>query len=335
MSEQISPEDWAKSLKARDEISKINKDLDKDEPYSLGGDGDKGDPEELDREEKAKKETLQNALGYHTIPMSSLPTLGRFYPKGSTISIRALTVQEIRHWSTVDDSQPLDVNTHLNQIVLSCCNLKDSQNKSLGYQQLCDADRLFILLSIRDLTYKNGEAKIDIPVRCNCGATEETKIPLRHEAIVLHDELPENLERYYDSEERAFVIKSRTYGKLLLHPPRVGVMEKVYAHISEYEQQKKSWDKSFYITLPYLITNPKLLDDQKSYNRIYNEFQTWEGKKFSIYQKMIEELKMGPTEKIKGTCSKQGCNAEVIGDLTFPDGIRSLFLVSNIDDELL
>jgi len=332
---EINPEDWASKLKAMDEASGINREKKEEKPYSIAGDQDKLDSGSVEEDDFRQKKTLQQAIGYVPIPVSSLPTNGRFYPSGTTLLIKALTVEQVRHWSTVDDSQPIDVNSHLNQIILSCCTLKGPDGRSLGYKQICDADRLFILLSIRDLTYKEGEAKIDIPIRCSCGASSETKVPLSHDSIVLHEELEESIEKYYDSDERCFVIRSASHGDLVLHLPRIGVMEKVYNQISEYERQQKTWDKSFYITLPYLITNSNLLDDQKAFNRMYNDFKTWSIGKYSIYQKMIEKLKMGPTEKIKGTCSKIGCGAEVTASLTFPDGIRSLFLISNIESELL
>lgn len=334
----ISPEEWAKNLKAMDEASGINRNLEdssEEQVYSLAGDNDEVDPDILNEESKKEKLSIEESLGKIFIPMENLPTKGRFYPKGSKIYVEALTVQEIRHWSTVDDSQPLEVNSYLNQILFSSTTFKTSDGKSIGYQQICDADRLFLLLFIRDLSMKEGEAKIEIPIRCRCGANQETKVLLSHSSIVLHEELEENLEKYYDEEERCFIIKTKSFGGLTMHLPRVGVMEKVYAKIAELEQQKKPWDKSFYVCLPFLIKNHALLDDEKSMNRLYNEFIQWSPKKFSIYDTMINKLKVGPTDQIKGICSKKGCGAEVTGDLTFPNGIKSLFAISNIDDELL
>lgn len=332
----LSPEEWAAQLKAKDQLYGKNYGGDgEQQPYSLAGDLDKIDLDKSDREEEMKRASLHNKLGYIKIPYENLPTKGRFYPNDSELMIRSLTVQELRHWSTIDDSQPLDVNSHLNQILLSSSKLVDlNSGKNIGYQYICDADRLFILLMIRDLTFKEPESKIEIPIRCNCGANVETKVTLKHNSIVLHEELPEKIDKYYDAEQKCFIIKTNN-GNYVLHLPRVGVMEKVYNKISELEQQKRAWDKSFYVTLPYLIINPKLVEDEKQLNKLYNEFILWDIKKFQIIDSMIRELKIGPTDKIKGSCSKSGCGAEVIGDLTFPDGIRSLFTVSNIDSELL
>ena len=41
---------------------------------------------------------------YHNIPLDCLPSLGRFYPENTRISIRAARVDEIREFSAIDEN---------------------------------------------------------------------------------------------------------------------------------------------------------------------------------------------------------------------------------------
>jgi len=59
------------------------------------------------------------ALGWHEIPLSSLPSEGRFYPADTVIKIRSAKVAEIRHFSTIDESNLLDVDDKLNRSNIS------------------------------------------------------------------------------------------------------------------------------------------------------------------------------------------------------------------------
>jgi hypothetical protein len=47
--------------------------------------------------------------GYKNIPISMLPSKGIFYPSDWYVTIRSATVGEIRHFSTVDEFDDIDV----------------------------------------------------------------------------------------------------------------------------------------------------------------------------------------------------------------------------------
>ena len=51
-----------------------------------------------------EQKSLGDNLGYQTIPIKDLPTQGLFYPEGTEIKIRAANVGEIRHWSTISET---------------------------------------------------------------------------------------------------------------------------------------------------------------------------------------------------------------------------------------
>ena len=68
--------------------------------------------EELSRVEKMRD--------YHNIPLDCLPSLGRFYPDNTRISIRAARVDEIREFSAIDENDIKDVTDKLTYMVSQC-----------------------------------------------------------------------------------------------------------------------------------------------------------------------------------------------------------------------
>ena len=57
-------------------------------------------------------------LGFHNVDISTLPSGGRFYPVGSKLAIRPAQVSEVRHFSTIDEGNLLDIEDKLNHIVI-------------------------------------------------------------------------------------------------------------------------------------------------------------------------------------------------------------------------
>jgi hypothetical protein len=51
------------------------------------------------------------------LPLQNLPSEGFGYPDGLEIGIRAAQVSEIRHYSTIDENDPIDVDDKINHIL--------------------------------------------------------------------------------------------------------------------------------------------------------------------------------------------------------------------------
>ena len=84
-------------------------------------------------------------LGFHNVDISTLPSGGRFYPVGSKLAIRPAQVSEVRHFSTIDEGNLLDIEDKLNHIVKNCTRF-NSGTKVLSYKDILEEDRIYILL---------------------------------------------------------------------------------------------------------------------------------------------------------------------------------------------
>ena len=56
-------------------------------------------------------------IGWYEVPLESLPTKGMFYPNESRLLIKPANVSIIRHFSTVDDTNPLELNDAFDYIL--------------------------------------------------------------------------------------------------------------------------------------------------------------------------------------------------------------------------
>jgi hypothetical protein len=64
------------------------------------------------------------------------------------------------------------------------------------------------------------------------------------------------------------------------------------------------------------------------------ESDNWTKEEFYIYFELSERIKVGTKPKATVKCPKCG-GREVTAEITFPRGIRSLFIISDIFRELL
>ena len=177
----------------------------------------------MDKFKQQEAKEADVVLGYHAIPIKSLPSAGMFYPEGVELHIRSAKVVEIRHFSTMDENNILDVDEKLNSILESCTRVTSSK-KRISYKDLLEEDRFFLILSIRDLTFPEPETNLSVDHVDKKGET--------HKIEVLKDnftyfKVPENIEKYYDSTERAFLIETKSFGTLQMAPPTIGIMQKM------------------------------------------------------------------------------------------------------------
>lgn len=280
----------------------------------------------MDKFKQQEAKEADVVLGYHAIPIKSLPSAGMFYPEGVELHIRSAKVVEIRHFSTMDENNILDVDEKLNSILESCTRVTSSK-KRISYKDLLEEDRFFLILSIRDLTFPEPETNLSVDHVDKKGET--------HKIEVLKDnftyfKVPENIEKYYDSTERAFLIETKSFGTLQMAPPTIGIMQKMTAYIKDRQEKNLKVDQSVLQIMPYMITEWRGFTDKEIF-KFEIEMNSWSNKKYSLIYKLAEQMKVG---------IKPDMNVQIGDDwedvpIGFRDGIKSIFIVQDIAGELL
>lgn len=280
-------------------------------------------------DDSSEMKNIRDRIGYVNLMMENLPSKGKFYSHDTKISIRAARVEEIREFSTLEETNLFDVDDKFNNILVSCCRV-DIGNSKGSYKDILEEDRIFVILSIKELTFVKGENKLTHKAVCSQCDTENT-YEFKTNNLQYHDS-HEELSKYLSEEHKCYVIPTKNSGTLRMAPPNIGVMKAITKMIKEKEEKKEKWDKSFFQTLPYYQLEWRGLDEKKIFDKQV-EFQSWSTIKYSTVFRLAEKMKIGVKPELLHPCEK--CGAEVSVPITFRGGLKSIFVISDTTGELL
>ncbi len=295
----------------------------------------------VNQEESVETKSLGKASGYEStnelnfipgyieLDSTLFPTKGLFYENGSKFLIRATTVKEIRAFSVINEQDPWSVDEAINDILKSCLIYRIG-TKMMSYKDLKEDDRFYVVMSIRELTFVKGENKIELkPICTECNT--QNSVELRSDLITAT--LPsDKMMKYYSEENKIFEVKTKSNGIIYVEPPSVGVSMQITSYIKKLHEEGKKPDASFLKVLPYMTKEWRGLTE-KTIKDLEVEFIGWDATLFLTMNTIVEMAKVTISETVKLTCSS--CQSEVTTPINFPDGIKSIFVISNIDSELL
>lgn len=291
---------------------------------------------EDDRSLDAELTRVNKLRDYHNIPLDCLPSLGRFYPDNTQISIRAARVDEIREFSAIDENDIKDVTDKLTYMVSQCVKVHYG-NIPGSYRDLLSADRIVLILKIREITFLDGMSSIKLPVPANAcetiGCKTQETVIFNSTKLNFTSPAPE-LEKYYDSVNKCYNIKTKSFGVITLYPPTIGVTSIITNWIVERAKEEKRFDAALTEILQYLVGNWRKLNNNSIFNTL-GELSAWSTEKFTLVYRLIEKITIGIEFELKDRC--ETCGGEITVPITFPDGYKSLFVptVSDFGDELL
>jgi hypothetical protein len=277
---------------------------------------------------------LNSMVGYTALNLNQFPSKGKFYRDDFEIHIRAAKVAEVRAFSTVDENNLKEVDDGLNNIVLSCTKILYGNQRG-SYKDILEEDRIYLILAIRELTFKTGEQTLMMPVgkkgckQNNCKAQES--VELRTENLQFNNVI-DTIEKYYDPTDKCYTVATKSYGEIKMAPPTIGVMRAITDYIRDREEKNLSWDKSTLAILPYLQREWRGWNEKDIFAKI-TTFQGWDATKYTIVYRLAEDMKVGVKPEMGFPC--KSCGEEVTVPLTFPGGIKALFIIPDISSELL
>ena len=267
-----------------------------------------------------KELPIANQIGWIPIPVADLPTKGLFYPKETGIAIRSANGGEIRHWSTLQEDDLSSLDDMLNYIIERCVTIK-STIESIGYlswKDLKEVDRFYLLLAIHELTFPNGENQLQIKL------SDTKKINVVKD-MVSYITLDPKLMKYYDEDERCFILKLKTNKVLSLDLPSVGVTQWLKNYIIRKQRAQEYLDEDYLSFAPFIIRQWKGLNDDL-YNKYVEDSHKWDVTTISllVHVKQLFSDTINPVIKF----TDEG-GAEQTAPLNFQGGIKSLFLISD------
>ena len=267
--------------------------------------------------------------GYVETWPEQFPSKGLFYPNGIRFFIRAAEVREVRHFSTINEQDPFSIDEALNEILKSCLMIRQP-NRQMSFKDLREEDRIHLILSIRELTFPKGENQLVIKTPCK-ECNHENEVKITNESFE-HNDVDEKMMRYYNEETRRFEVMTKSNGTIIMAPPTIGVMMEVTKYIQKRQQEGKKLDQSFIKVLPYLAQDWRGFNEA-AINNLEIEFMAWSTTKYQTMYSLTDMCRVGVKESLKKECDK--CGSEVTTPISFPGGIKSLFVISDISGELL
>ena len=126
--------------------------------------------------------TRTTDLQYFNFDVKDLPC-GKFYPAGTMLMIRAAQVKEIQAYSMVDDNNFYDIVEKMNDMLQACVRVKYSNGNIASYLDIKDQDRLYLIFTIRELTFQSGSS-LAVSVQTPSG---DVQLELKRENFKLHE----------------------------------------------------------------------------------------------------------------------------------------------------
>lgn len=268
--------------------------------------------------------------GWIDVDKKLLGDRAQFYPEDWQFRIRPATVEAIRNWSTIDDSNVSVVDDVFNEVIKSCVAIVSS-NGPVPWGNIRSWDRFFFLLLVRKYTYVQGERKIEYEEDCpNCD--NPVTYNLVSEALMYDMPDPEVM-KYFVPEEQRWIIDPEEFELNMTQPiifylPTLEKDAAIKAWAINRYQEKKKIDNVFVKFLSWMA--PKISKDETIAARQIKEyemrFKSWDADTFSFMNEVITNISVTPLSKLKLTCPI--CGEEVTSDVRFPNGISDLFAVS-------
>lgn len=315
------PEDEMAALESM-EIATENQDKDVTNRNSLGM---------VDMSPKIQRDERLQRLEFIEVNKANMNYSGTLYPSSWKFKCRAALGSEVANFSTIDNEDPLSVNDGINELLKTCLSI-ESGGKKLSYKNLYEMDRLWFVLFIRDLTMIEAEQKIQYETKCNL-CYESNVVTLSYDNFI-NREFSDTAKKYWDDDENAFMVQTKSYGVLKFQPSTIYRAELFKDWMID-QSQKHNKPNATFVKLYWMLLNNDNQYDKDAVQKAYADFIAISNdqKKLSIYMKLNNDLMVGITEQIKYKC--EHCEKEALADIRFPDGINSILLMSDIDSELL
>ena len=268
---------------------------------------------------------LGNQIGWIPLPIEDLPTRGLFYPKETSIAIRSANGGEIRHWSTLQEEDLSSLDDMLNYIIERCVTIKSvsPEGGHLSWKDIKEVDRFYLLLAIHELTFPNGENKLQVKI------SDTKRLDVKKD-MVSYITLDPKLMQYYDEDERCFVLRLKTGKILKLDIPCVGVTQWLKNFIIRKQRSQEFLDEDYLSFAPFIIRNWRGLTEDL-YLKFVEESHKWDITTISILVH-VRKLFSDTLDPVIKYLDEGG--VEQSAPLNFQGGIKSLFIISDPFREL-
>lgn len=284
--------------------------------------------ENASKDRQRREEEAQMKIGGGWIPINKeeMGERSLFYPSHYQFYVRPATVQAIKNWTAVDETNSVDVNNVLNEILKTSVKIDDN-GVSAGWGRINSWDRFWFIMKVREATFSKGESKVEFQDVCSeCG--EEITYTLTADALLFDIPDEDLIEKHWTGEHWEIDPKEYNvdHAPIKLYTPTCQKDDAIIRWAQATAQTKKTIDEKFVKYLMWMMNKPvkdQLLDDQ--INKLYKEYKSWTPEFFNFMDDVVTNLSVNPSENLSTTCPS--CDRRTVSTVQFPNGIKQLFTI--------
>lgn len=275
----------------------------------------------MDREQLESEFVTKN--NFVPIPADELPSRSFFYDKGTQVLVKSASVQEVKHFSSINDEDFFDIQDKMSTLFNVCVRISKNGNP-VSYRDLSEFDKIYVFFAVRERTFLADGRQSTISHKSPCPSCgEEISVEIEKGNLGYYS-IPDSIMKFYDDELRSFVINHEKFeSPLEIFVPTVGVTEKIFQYIKEAEIKKQRGEGGYYdladlTIIMYITKDWRDIDDSGKYiKRKLEEIKRWSVDKYKVATHVTKTLKVGVDPMMEVHCSK--CGKENKVPVRFPE----------------
>lgn len=266
----------------------------------------------------SKRQDIRELPGNKSVSPTILPSKGIFYPKDLVIAISPLKVKHIRHFSTIDETDEIDISSKLNFVINSSVSVQTSL-QGFTPSSLLEIDRLYLLFLVRNITFTEFPSIIKLESTCDsCGHGDMVDVKAERLGAIREGALDDYLAEY--SEGTRSIEVNMQNETINLYLPSMHNLELSRKDILQHGLAPEQQDK---FMLCFLVPPGRNLT-QKDFSLFEQEIEEWSPDKYSVIRSFINKVNSAYSIDVYYKCSD--CGAGVATPLRFHRGIKELFV---------
>lgn len=265
------------------------------------------------------------ASKHNFVPLKTdeLPSKGYFYPENTQILIKSANVQEVKHFSSINDDDFFDIQDKMSMLFNTCVKISNG-GKPVNYRDLSEFDKIFTFFAVRERTFEIDGRQSSITQKSPCQHCGEEIVTEIEKGNLGYYDIPDNIMKYYNDASRSFVMSHNKFeSDLEVFIPTIGTTEKIFQFIKESEMKKQRGESGYYdltnlTIIMYITKDWREIDDEGKYiKRKLKEIEKWSPGKYQVAVHITRKLKVGVDPTIEVHCPK--CMKMSKMNIRFPD----------------
>lgn len=262
-------------------------------------------------------------IGWIDIDRTKLSYGGRLYPSTWQFKVRPATVAEIRHFSSLDEENPISVSSAMYDMIMSNVRITDG-NKIVKSDRIYEYDQLYFLLLIHE--YTGGTKSIVIEHVCQSCNTKNT-VKLTSDKLQ-YEPLSEVAEKYL-TNNGTFEVKTKSFGTLTYKPIMLKDSVKLREYMIDCHNNNRKFETMFTRMFPFLRTK-----DEYDAKELYQHYLALSKEKYgAIFNLVNKHFQIKALTTLNESCEQ--CESGIQPYIQFGTGLANIFIDDNVDGELL